>query len=206
MLWHTHSTHHMPPHHILHILLHSRSWRPTIFVSLLPTFECVLYGTNILGEDVGLTHPSLDIIIWHPYGIGHFTIPFVVATFLWLFCTKQALHVWARSFGNMNMVGVIIQILLPCSASWYELIHGLTPANNSIKCSPGGLARIDALFHFSTFRTLLISCRPTCGPSNLRNHWCPVNVSASFDGGLVSTLEVPLTFMTTRPMFPLWVV
>ena len=61
-----------------------------------------------------------------PYGIGHFTIPFVVATFLWLFCTKQALHFWARSFGNMNMVGVIIQILLPCSAPWYELIHGLT--------------------------------------------------------------------------------
>ena len=84
------------------------SWRPAIFVSLLPTLEAVPYATNILGEDVGFTHPSLDIISWIPYGIGHFPIPFVVATFLWLFCTNQALHFWARSFGNMNMVGVII--------------------------------------------------------------------------------------------------
>ena len=90
-------------------------------------------------------------IAWLPYGIGHFTIPFVVATLLWLLCTKQALHFWARSFGNMNMVGVIIKILLLCSAPWYELIHGLTPTNYSIKGSPGGLACIDALFHSRAF-------------------------------------------------------
>ena len=149
---------------------------------------------------------SMARIAWLPYGIGHFKIIFVVVTFLRLFCTRQALYFWARFFGNMNMIGVIIQILLPCSAAWYELIHGLTPTNYSIKGSPGGLARIDALFHSRAFRTLLISCRPTCGPSNLRNHWCPVDVSASFDGGLASSLEVPLTFMTTRPLFPLWVV
>ena len=45
------------------------------------------------------------------------------------------------------MVSIIIQILLPCSAPWYKLIHCLTPANYSMKGSPCGLARIDALFH-----------------------------------------------------------
>ncbi|EDR02215.1 uncharacterized protein LACBIDRAFT_159277, partial [Laccaria bicolor S238N-H82] len=123
------------------------SWRPAIFVSLLLTLESILYGANISVEDARFIHPSLDIIAWLPYGVGHFTIPFVVAAFLWLFRTKQALHFWARAFGYMNMVGVIIQILLPCSAPWYELIHGLTPANYSMKGSPGGLSRIDALFH-----------------------------------------------------------
>jgi hypothetical protein len=123
------------------------SWRPAIFVSLLPTLESVLYGANISDILTRFTHPYLDIIAWLPYGVGHFTIPFVVAAFLWLFRTKQTLHFWARAFGYMNMVGVIIQILLPCSAPWYELIHGLTPANYSMKGSPGGLARIDALFH-----------------------------------------------------------
>src|ERR1700761_5342784 len=33
----------------------------------------------------------------------------------------------------------------------YELIHGLTPANYSMKGSPGGLARIDRLFHSQTY-------------------------------------------------------
>jgi len=51
----------------------------------------------------------------------------------------------------MNLIGVVIQIILPCSAPWYELIYGLTPANYSMKGSPGGLARIDALFHSQAY-------------------------------------------------------
>ena len=81
-----------------------------IFVSLLPTLESVLYGANISDILTRFTHPSLNIIGWLPYGVGHFTIPFVVvAAFLWLSRTKQALLFWARAFGYMNMVGVIIQ-------------------------------------------------------------------------------------------------
>ncbi|KAL0948386.1 hypothetical protein HGRIS_010968 [Hohenbuehelia grisea] len=122
-------------------------WRPDISVSLLPTLESVLYGANISDVLTRFTHPVLDIVAWIPYGVAHFTIPFVVAAFLWLFRTKEALQLWARTFGYMNLIGVIIQILIPCAAPWYELIHGLTPANYSMKGSPGGLARIDSLFH-----------------------------------------------------------
>ncbi|EPQ53302.1 PAP2-domain-containing protein [Gloeophyllum trabeum ATCC 11539] len=122
------------------------SWRPSISVSLLPTLETVLYGANVSDILTRTTHPVLDIIAWLPYGIIHFVFPFVVAAFLWLFRPKEALHLWARAFGYMNLIGVIIQILIPCAAPWYELIYGLTPANYSMPGSAGGLGRIDALF------------------------------------------------------------
>ena len=127
------------------------AWRPSISVSLLPTLESVLYGANISDILTRFTHPVLDILAWFPYGVVHFTFPFVVAIFLWLFRSKHSLHLWARTFGYMNLIGVVIQIILPCSAPWYELIYGLTPANYSMKGSPGGLARIDALFHSQAY-------------------------------------------------------
>ena len=127
------------------------AWRPSISVSLLPTLESVLYGANISDILTRFTHPVLDILAWFPYGVVHFTFPFVVAIFLWLFRSKPSLHLWARTFGYMNLIGVVIQIFLPCSAPWYELIYGLTPANYSMKGSPGGLARIDALFHSQAY-------------------------------------------------------
>ena len=121
--------------------------RPSIYVSLLPTLESVLFGANISDLLTRYTHPVLDVIAWLPYGIGHFTVPFVVAIFLWLFRPKQVLHLWGRAFGWMNFVGVVTQIIFPCAAPWYEVIFGLTPAEYSMKGSPGGLLRIDNLFH-----------------------------------------------------------
>lgn len=121
--------------------------RPAVSVSLLPTLESVLYGANISDILTRFTHPILDIVAWIPYGVGHFTIPFVIGAVFWLFRTKEVLHLWARAFGYMNLTGVIIQIIFPCAPPWYEVIYGLTPANYGMKGSAGGLARIDALFH-----------------------------------------------------------
>ncbi|CCM00220.1 uncharacterized protein FIBRA_02248 [Fibroporia radiculosa] len=123
------------------------SQRPGISVVLLPTLESVLYGANISDILTRFTHPVLDILAWLPYGVIHFTFPFVVAAFLWLFRAKEALHYFSRAFGYMNLLGVIMQILLPCAPPWYELIYGLTPADYSVRGSAGGLARIDKLFH-----------------------------------------------------------
>ncbi|KAH7106296.1 PAP2-domain-containing protein [Auriculariales sp. MPI-PUGE-AT-0066] len=125
--------------------------RPSISVSLLPTLETVLYGANISDILTRFTHPALDIIAWIPYGVIHFSGPFILAFFLWLFAPKGALKFYAKAFGYMSFTGVVIQIILPCAAPWYELIHGLTPADYSMKGSPGGLARIDALFHSSAY-------------------------------------------------------
>ncbi|KZT00112.1 PAP2-domain-containing protein [Laetiporus sulphureus 93-53] len=122
-------------------------WRPGISVVLLPTLESVFYGANISDILTRFTHPVLDILAWLPYGVIHFIFPFVVAAFVWLFRTKEALHLWGRAFGYMNLIGVIIQILVPCAPPWYELIYGLMPANYTMRGSAGGLARIDKLFH-----------------------------------------------------------
>ncbi|OCB87617.1 PAP2-domain-containing protein [Sanghuangporus baumii] len=121
-------------------------YRPSISVSLLPALESVLYGANISDILTRFTHPILDIFAWLPYGVLHFTLPFVVSIFLWLFRPKEALHFWARAFGYMNLIGVLAQIMLPCAAPWYELIYGLTPATYAVRGSAGGLMRIDALF------------------------------------------------------------
>ncbi|KAK2464975.1 hypothetical protein APHAL10511_003051 [Amanita phalloides] len=131
----------------------SPAYRPSVSVSLLPTLESVLYGANISDILTRFTHPVLDIIAWIPYGVGHFTLPFVVALLLWLFRSKPVLHFWATAFGYMNLVGVLMQLIFPCSPPWYELLYGLTPANYGMPGSPGGLARIDALFHSSGYTT-----------------------------------------------------
>lgn len=129
------------------------SWRPGVSVALLPALETVLYGANISDILTRVTHPVLDIIGWLSYGVLHFIIPFVVAAFFWLFRDKSVLHLWARVFGILNLVGVVIQLLFPCAPPWYELIYGLTPANYSMHGSAGGLARIDAIFHSNGYQT-----------------------------------------------------
>lgn len=91
-------------------------YRPVISVALLPTLETVLYGANISDILTRFTHPILDIIAWLPYGVVHFGGPFVLSAFIWLFAPKGSLKFWANSFGYMNFVGVVIQILLPCAA------------------------------------------------------------------------------------------
>ena len=183
----TRYTHLCLPHHILHIPLHSRLMAPHVFVSLLPTFEGVLYGAHRLAP---IRHRPLHNPLRRrhvPLAILHETSPPFLGPLL-----REHEHGRRHHPNPPPMLRT--------------MVRAHPPTNYSIKDSPGDLARNDALFDSRAFRTLLISCRPTCGPSNLRNHWCPIDVSASFDGGLASSLEVPLTFMTTRPMFPLWVV
>lgn len=58
---------------------------------------------------------------------------------------------FAKSFGYMNIIGVLIQLIFPCSPPWYENLYGLAPANYSIHGSPAGLARIDELFGIALY-------------------------------------------------------
>ncbi|KAH7886775.1 PAP2-domain-containing protein [Phlebopus sp. FC_14] len=120
--------------------------RPAVHVVLLPTLESVLYGANISDILTRFTHPILDLIAWLPYGVIHYTYPLILSLFLWLFRPPLALKTWAKTFGYMNLTGVLVQVLVPCAAPWYELIYGLTPATYNTPGSAGGLARIDALF------------------------------------------------------------
>ena len=113
-----------------------------------------MYGaniSNILSAPAKNHHTILDILAWLPYGITHFGAPVVVSIFMFIFGPPGSLPIFARTFGYMNLAGVVIQILFPCSAPWYENMYGLAPANYSIKGSPAGLAAIDQLFGINLY-------------------------------------------------------
>ncbi|OCF31925.1 inositolphosphorylceramide synthase [Kwoniella heveanensis BCC8398] len=125
--------------------------RPTIHVALLPALESVLYGANISDLQTRYTNALLDVVAWLPYGVLHFSVPFVVALILWTLGPRGGVQFWGLAFGWMNLLGVVCQLVFPCAAPWYEIIHGLTPANYSMPGSPGGLLRIDRVFHSSGY-------------------------------------------------------
>lgn len=127
--------------------------KPHIWVSVLPTLESVLYGANISDILTRYTNSFLDIVAWVPYGIIHFAFPFVTAALIWIFGPPGGVKFFAKVFGYLNVAGVMIQILFPCTPPWYELLYGQTPAVYGMKGSPGGLARIDAIFHSNGYTT-----------------------------------------------------
>ncbi|KAG8707126.1 Aureobasidin resistance protein Aur1 [Ceratobasidium sp. 395] len=121
---------------------------------MVPPLTVALLVTPVTGQ---FFIPAAPVLIWAILCVIHFTAPFIVAAALWLWRpnagkgNNEALKLWARAFGYMNLVGVLIQLAFPCSPPRYELIYGLTPANYSICGDPGGLARIDALFRSSGY-------------------------------------------------------
>lgn len=138
------------------------AYRPHIWVSVLPTLESILYGGNISDFLTRWTNRPLDVLAWIPYGVLHFAAPFLVSGSLWVFGPRGAVEYFGEAFGWMNLLGVLCQILIPCAPpcqcpvhtrrtvadrlAGYELRNGSTPADYSMSGSPGGLARIDALF------------------------------------------------------------
>jgi membrane-associated phospholipid phosphatase len=127
--------------------------RPAIWVRVLPALENILYGANLSNILSAHKHVALDILAWLPYGIFHFGGPFVCSAAIFVFAAPGTLPVFSRSFGYMNLLGVTIQMVFPCSPPWYENLYGLAPANYLMKGSPAGLARVDALFGVDIYTT-----------------------------------------------------
>ena len=72
---------------------------------------------------------------------------------LFLFAAPGTTPAFARAFGYMSIIGVAIQLALPCTPPWYEKAHGLEPAHYGMEGSPAGLARIDKLLGFDMYTT-----------------------------------------------------
>ncbi|KAI9833877.1 MAG: Aureobasidin resistance protein Aur1 [Phylliscum demangeonii] len=121
-------------------------YRPPIWVRVLPALENIFYGANLSNILSAHQHVFLDVLAWLPYGIIHFGAPFVCSAIMFIFGPPGMVPAFARSFGYMNLAGVSIQLLFPCSPPWYENMYGLAPANYSMAGSPAGLARVDQLF------------------------------------------------------------
>ncbi|CAD6455472.1 e6b5b506-671c-42bf-b6a1-2fe62e401d7a [Sclerotinia trifoliorum] len=128
-------------------------YRPHIWVKVLPALENIFYGANISNILSAHQYVVLDVLAWLPYGILHFGGPFVWAALMFLFGPPGTVPVFARTFGYLNIIGVAIQLIFPCSPPWYENLYGLAPANYSMEGSPAGLARIDLLFGFDMYTT-----------------------------------------------------
>jgi len=75
------------------------------------------------------------------------------AIFMFLFAAPGTVPIYAQTFGYMNILGVAIQLIFPCSPPWYENMYGLAPANYSMEGSPAGLRRIDLLFGIDLYTT-----------------------------------------------------
>ncbi|KAG1055796.1 hypothetical protein G6F43_002273 [Rhizopus delemar] len=121
-------------------------YRPNhIFVNLLPTLERILYGANLSEVISKHTHPLLDILAWLPYGVLHFSFPFLLALMLFGLGPPGCLKVYGTAFGYMNLAGVLTQLLFPNASPWYELSYGSAPADYSIPGEAGGLIRIDQI-------------------------------------------------------------
>ena len=131
----------------------SPQYRPPISVKVLPAAETILYGDNLSQLLATYTSPVLDILAWLPYGIIHFSLPFVVAALIFLWGPPTSLRSFGFAFGTMNLIGVINQLVFPAAPPWYKILHGLDPANYSMLGSPGGLARIDTLLHLDLYTT-----------------------------------------------------
>lgn len=121
-------------------------FRPPIWVRVLPALENILYGANLSNILSAHKHTVLDVLAWLPYGITHFGAPFFCSAIMFIFAAPGTVPAFARTFGFMNITGVMIQIIFPCSPPWYENLYGLAPANYSMQGSPAGLAAIDKLF------------------------------------------------------------
>jgi membrane-associated phospholipid phosphatase len=118
---------------------------------VLPALENIFYGANLSNILSAHQHVVLDVLAWIPYGLLHFGGPVVWAGIMFLFGPPGTVPVYARTFGYLNIVGVMIQLLFPCSPPWYENMYGLAPANYSMEGSPAGLARIDLLLGFDMY-------------------------------------------------------
>lgn len=91
------------------------SWRPHIFTSVLPALENILYGGNISEQLATATNPLKDLLAWMPYGVLHFVLPVFTAILIAYFGPPGTLPVFARTFGYMNVAGVLTQLFFPCA-------------------------------------------------------------------------------------------
>ncbi|KAF8938273.1 hypothetical protein EDD21DRAFT_392340 [Dissophora ornata] len=128
-------------------------WRPHIFTSVLPALENILYGGSISEMLASSTTPFKDILAWIPYGVLHYVLPIVTAILIVIFGPPGTLPVFARTFGYLNVAGVLTQILFPCAPPWYETRYGLQPATYAMPGDPGGLARVDDILGVEMYKT-----------------------------------------------------
>ncbi|KAK8178693.1 aureobasidin resistance protein Aur1 [Phyllosticta citribraziliensis] len=154
----------------------SGEYRPPIWVRVLPALENIMYGANLSNILSAHKHVALDVLAWIPYGITHFGSPFVCSAVMFIFGPPGSLPVYARSFGYMNTIGVLVQLCFPCSPPWYENIYGLAPANYGMPGDPAGLAAIDKLLGLDLYTSAFTASPMVFGAfPSLHSGWATIH-------------------------------
>lgn len=172
----------------------SGEYRPPIWVRVLPTLENILYGANLSNILSAHKSTALSILAWLPYGITHFGAPFVCSGIMFIFGPPGTTPLFARTFGYMNICGVMIQLFFPCSPPWYENLYGLAPANYSMPGSPAGLAAIDKLFGIDLYTSTFTASPMVFGAFP----------SLHSGSAVMEALFMSHTFPKLRPLFVLY--
>lgn len=171
-------------------------WRPHIWVRVLPALENIVYGANLSNILSKHQNAFLDVLAWIPYGILHFTTPFITAAVMFIFGGPGSLPVYSRTFGYMNTLGVATQLMFPNAPPWYENKYGLAPANYDIQGSPAGLERIDKLFGVDLY-TSTFTASPMVFGAFPSLHAAVATMNALFLGHI---------FPRGKPIFITWIV
>ncbi|KAK6345136.1 Aureobasidin resistance protein Aur1 [Orbilia javanica] len=171
-------------------------WRPHIWVRVLPALENIVYGANLSNILSKHQNAFLDILAWIPYGILHFTTPFITAAVMFIFGGPGSLPVYSRTFGYMNALGVATQLVFPNAPPWYENKYGLAPANYGIQGSPAGLERVDKLFGVDLY-TSTFTASPMVFGAFPSLHAAVATMNALFLGHI---------FPRGKPVFITWIV
>ncbi|KAF3089411.1 Aureobasidin resistance protein Aur1 [Orbilia oligospora] len=171
-------------------------WRPHIWVRVLPALENIVYGANLSNILSKHQNAFLDILAWIPYGILHFTTPFITAAVMFIFGGPGSLPVYSRTFGYMNALGVATQLVFPNAPPWYENKYGLAPANYGIQGSPAGLERVDKLFGVDLY-TSTFTASPMVFGAFPSLHAAVATMNALFLGHI---------FPRGKPVFIAWIV
>nr|POE48131.1 inositol phosphorylceramide synthase catalytic subunit aur1 [Quercus suber] len=113
---------------------------------------------------------------------------------MFIFGPPGTVPVFARSFGYMNLTGVLIQMFFPCSPPWYENMYGLAPANYSMKGSPAGLAAIDKLLGINMYTSTFTASPVVFGAFPSLHSGCAT----------IEALFMAHTFPKLRPLFAIY--
>jgi membrane-associated phospholipid phosphatase len=171
-------------------------WRMPISVEALPAAERAIFGTSVSTVLSAYKSVLLDVLAWLPYGIFHFGAPVVCSILIFIFAAPGTLPVYAKTFGYMNLIGVLIQTTFPCAPPWYENHYGNKPAYYGMGGDPAGLARIDELFGVDMYTTTFL------------NQPIPFGAFPSLHSGCATTEALFLShvFPRGRIIFALYVV
>jgi len=129
-----------------------KSSRPEINVYTLVELDMSLCGFLAHEVMAHIINPCFDILAAIPYTI-HVFWPILFS--LWSLKFRRHLTLpFLNCFGVISFIAVITQLLFPTAPPWYYEKYAMSPASYDLPGDPGGLVRVDEMFHFEFYHEM----------------------------------------------------